>query len=302
MLALDDFLEWASATPRWCTADTDGDFDFALAEWIDSRWLVDPSPGSRSKCAYALQGLRIRLGLPNGTSLPTSQRCLLGWKKQVPPQPYKPVPEGVLLCMVQSLWREGERAVACALVLCFYGYLRPGDLTNEKKAIRRAHVSLPGMVRGGGDPDRARVQAVASVNGKTGDNQPITFSHPLAIAALRWLLENTEGDRLCPVSYDHLRRMCAWAGDRVGFPFKVTPHMLRKGGAVHAFLSGVPLPEIKFQGRWLSMRTCEYYISSGRALMQQLPIPPGLERRARLLLANPFLALGLGSDFRPRRH
>ena len=71
-----------------------------------------------------------------------------------------------------------------------------------------------------------------------------------------------------------------------GAPLGLTPACLRGSGATHAYLSGVPVSEVAWRGRWRAAQTLEFYLQEVAALQLLNGQPASTRERVRLASAS----------------
>ena len=98
-------------------------------------------------------------------------------------------------------------------------------------------------------------------------SSPSTYSHS---SLFKYFLRGSGNSFLFSFSLPELRRLFREACTAVGCRTKFTLHSLRHGGATHLHLSGVPIEDVMYRGRWASNKSCRRYIQAGRALLLQM--------------------------------
>lgn len=152
-------------------------------------------------------------------------------------------------------------ALAVLLELGFLCMLRPGELLK----LRCADFALPGSFTL--NHSKAAVRIISPKNRRQfGDQQFVHLSHPNTIAWLR-CLPIDESDRLIWPSKPR----------RFGLLFKqllrelkvhdrgFVPASLRPGGATMFFGNGIPVPSLRFMGRWTVEKSLEHYLQQATA-------------------------------------
>ena len=99
----------------------------------------------------------------------------------------------------------------------------------------------------------------------------VTLRHPLAVAALRYLVDKAAGpdSPLFTISYTKLLATLKNTQARMGVPHNmcVTPNCFRHGGASFWFTKSIPMQNIITRGRGVSDKSAKTYIQAGAALI-----------------------------------
>ena len=277
-----EFLRWAAAS---FTADFDvisvRELDALLVEWVVDLFHAGSNRGRLGIAHNAKAGLELLLSLPRN-SLPGLSRAFRTWDRQIPGHSPPPMPRDVLLVLVRHLRMAGQMRAACCLLLGADALLRPSELVALKRedCLLGPDPRLGPGVRGG-----VRVRIA-----KTGRNQFVALSDPLALHGLRWLLAHTAlGELLLGVPYHALRllfsrTLLALGLQECGFTMHGT---MRHGGATFLFLSAVPVADIQVRGRWASALTLRRYLQGWRSLMVGLTLPDAVQQVALSIPTHP---------------
>lgn len=277
--ALRDFLLWASLSGIQDPSSFH-DFDAILSDYIHAMYRSNPRRGCRSRCSNLLSAILFFFPSIRG-SLGLSARALSGWDRLVPSTSPTPFTLNTAMLLAATLFCMGHDRSACAVLLGFDTLARPGELFS----LSPSSVALPGDPRLSGSvlPGSA---AVFLPQAKTGSLQAIWFSHPLGIAALRYLVASPVSVssvvgvpiRTFRVQFKAALALCSLNG------LGLRPHSLRHGGAVFLYNSGVSVEDISVRGRWASMKSLRRYLQTGRAILVDSALPPV----ASLLLGDPL--------------
>lgn len=119
------FLNWCRANGE--AACTVPELDEVLNEYIHHCW---EEGGSKGSAAHALSGtVHFLLGV--GTyQFPLAQRCLKGWNKLQPSQPWAPLTWDLTCVIAVHFTLRGRFDMAVGCLLAFDALLRNGELTN----------------------------------------------------------------------------------------------------------------------------------------------------------------------------
>ena len=132
---------------------------------------------------------------------------------------------------------------------------------------------------------------------KTGRNQSVTLRHPLAVAALRWLVDRAKAPDflLFFITYAKLLETLKATQLKMGVPknMLITPHCFRHGGASFWFTKSVPMQDIITRGRWAAEKSAKVYIQAGAALIFGSHLPAKLRDLAQRISLRPLVILEL---------
>lgn len=253
------FLAWISA--RALTIEHGDDLDQALVIYAHSGEVTRPN--------FTTLVAAVVFFLPaldNG--LPVARAALKGWSRYLPAKHKHPMLFVFVVAVAHFLVQIGAPRCAAGLLVQFGGFLRPGELVS----ITLRDVALPENVSSVrtttagtalialGTPERGT---------KVNRQQVAKVTHPLAVAALRWLKHTATGQQLIGVSYpqyyQHFKQAVSATGLRaVGLDF--TPHCPRAGAATQASLEGMSVPDLKDAGRWASEQSLKIYLDIATAM------------------------------------
>ena len=279
--ALRAFRDWLVTSEHPFDPNDPLSIDSALTEFTHQLYLSKPSRGNRQIIINARCALNIVYPITvhrlNGTD-----RALRGWNRLRPATSKAPVSYGFTLLLANTLLTRGEVEAGLFCILAFDTFCR----ANELLKLVRDDVTLPS----GDMPGGIRLRDT-----KTGRNQSVTLRHPLAVAALRLLVE-TAKDPITPlftISYPKLLSVLKSTQQRMGVPANriITPHCFRHGGASFWFTKSVPMQDIITRGRWASDKSAKVYIQAGAALIFGSHLPAKLQELSRRLAARPMTVL-----------
>ena len=153
-------------------------------------------------------------------------------------------------------------------------------------------VGLPADLRLGSAQKRVVVSLRKT---KTGRNQSVKVTNADVAALLEVLSRERRGHRrLFAFSPSQFRKQLRDVLGSLGLAhLRFSPHSFRHGGATQAYVDGSSVETILARGRWKSVPAARLYIQSGRALLLQQRIPPGLLQVAAALAAEPYRSLSV---------
>ena len=215
-----------------------------------------------------LLAIQDRLGVTH--LLSSAWRALRAWVRLDPPS-HSHIPLGfdMLRAMVVVALLGDRPGFAALLLILFFGLLRPG----EGLALVREHLSFP---EDRGSSDGALFVALA--RHKTRGGRTLDGAHH---AMLRWPILVDFLRRVClgvapaapvySVSVRGFQRtwddICAFLCIPVGRAIGYTPASCRAGGATWLYISGVPLPQIRWQLRHATESSGRHYIQAAGAAL-----------------------------------
>lgn len=207
--------------------------------------------------------------------LPTTRRCLKGWKKSRVPFSWPPLTWELCCMLAIQLSSVGWYDEAWAVLISYDGYFRISELLSCR--VRDFYCwSLS-------DPPQYQFRLKHT---KTGPNKLVTLTRSeLGAALVTYIRTRCDGEsgteRIFNFSCRHYRKRfkigCELLGwESVGF----VPHSVRHGHASDDFNAGVPVETVQVRGRWASIESTRRYIQSARVhlirgrLTSILPILP----------------------------
>ena len=279
--ALRDFRDWLVTADHPFNPSDPLSIDSALTEFAHQLYLCKPSRGNRQTIVNARCALNIVYPI-TVHRLTATDRALKGWNRLRPASTKAPVSYGFTLLLANTLLARGEAEAAFFCIIAFDTFCR----ANEILSLVRDDVTLPFRDMPGG----LRLRDT-----KTGRNQSVTLRHPLAVAALRYLVDKAEGpdSPLFALTYPKLLATLRNTQEKMGVPSNlfVTPHCFRHGGASFWFTKSIPMQDIITRGRWVSDKSAKTYIQAGAALIFGSHLPAKLRDLALRLSARPMTVL-----------
>ena len=279
--ALRDFRDWLVTSDQPFNPNNSRSIDTALTEFAHHLYLCNPSRGNRQIIINARCALNIIYPITvhqlNGTD-----RALRGWNRLRPATSKAPVSYGFSLLLANTLLARGEVEAGLFCIVAFDTFCR----ANELLKLVRDDVTLPA----GEMPGGLRLRDT-----KTGRNQSVTLRHPLAVAALRLLMERAVEPNapLFNISYAKLLAVLKQTQLKMGVPPNriITPHCFRHGGASFWFTKSMPMQDIITRGRWVSDKSAKTYIQAGAALIFGSHLPAKLQELSIRLASRPMVVL-----------
>lgn len=207
--------------------------------------------------------------------LPTTRRCLKGWKKSRVAFSWPPLSWELCCMLAVQLSSVGWYDEALALLVSYDGYFRINELLSCR--IRDFYCWKLS------DPPQYQFRLKHT---KTGPNKLVTLTrNDIGAALVTYIRTRYDGEssteRIFNFSSRHYRKRfrigCELLGwESVGF----VPHSVRHGHASDDFNAGMPVETIQVRGRWASIESTRRYIQSSRVhlirgrLTSILPVLP----------------------------
>jgi integrase len=211
--------------------------------------------------------------------------CLAGWTKLRPSRQHSPIPRDMAVAIATTLVAMGKVKMALAVMTSFEGLLR----AQEVLSLRGVHVFPPDLRYPG------MHLSLLIIGAKTGRLQYVTIQDPEVARLLQMTAPSSTMGLLFPFSYSTYLKYFKKAVAILGLPARFTPHGLRSGGATHLRLyQGASLEEVRFRGRWASLKSVDAYQRSSAVLMMLLQ----QSFRRVLTLGKNILKKGLCSTWR----
>ena len=201
--------------------------------------------------------------------------ALASWRQELPAGHRTPFTEDLVRALSAVAWHQSVQEPADAwrwliwgflLRIGFFGLLRPGELS----ALLVSHILIT----------TASSLVVTIVSPKTrkifGRQQFAVISDLATVNWARWLLQSLPSSTaLWNFPTARLRTMMIWALQRLELShLSLTPAGLRAGGATHLFIHGWSVDQLRFRGRWVSVRSLEAYIQEAMSLLVMSQLAP----------------------------
>ena len=273
----------AYCTPRSLPLSSCEEIDVAL----DS-YLVFLFAGDRTRVQAAREafyGVRYFYDLHNH-HLPLSRGGLEGFKKEDPDVTREPCPWEVL-CMaclaVLLLGTEEAALAACALLLCFDSYARPGALCKLRgDSLMKAGPNTWCLVFFPGDRSERSKTFTQDDTVEVGGIDRLWLRHVAAAVHSR----RREASSLFGLTLPKLQKYFSYGLAEHGLShLHYTPHCLRHGGASTDCAAGLSASEVQLRGQWRDARSVARYMKKGVLLRQRARLSRAKKRVAEQALA-----------------
>ena len=262
----------------WCTQsglaamDTEAELDLLLQDYIEFIWDVNMGLSCAQTTLAGVQHL-----LRHTVKLRGAWRLIGVWRRAEPPSRAPPMPVILVHAMVMQSMIWGDPSFAASLLLGFYAYLRTGELL----ALHRSQCFY----------DAAGNLVVALGQSKSGkrrgeDEFAVIDASPVTCILRLFLDPLRPTDPLVGRDHFQWRRDFDRLLDELGvLHLGYRPYSLRRGGATHAYMSGLRLAKVMFRGRWTSEKTARIYIQEAAALLHNMAFTASVRQRLHTLAA-----------------
>ena len=294
-----EFMRWLQRSHSAPIANVQ-DLDVKLESYFTEMYDEDAAPSFGEK---TLAGLAHRLPrVPGSLSsmFPSASRCLKGWRRMMPPRTRPPLPFDAMLTCALSLSCHVNVAMGMAVLLGFFCYLRPRELTGLM-----THQLIPPADREEGSAPagqsifmnwslllRTLDELVASKTGHYDEN--IVIDSKWLVSWINPFLEALlEGRRSSHMLWNFTHEELSAAFKREMKILRMeklitTLYGLRHGGASFDTLFSLREPKaIKLRGRWSSDRSLLRYRKASLAQNEANKVPLGVRQLSRIIAANP---------------
>jgi len=215
---------------------------------------------------------------------------IASWRLDRPIKMRTPLPRSLLYCLVTTAtlfalsWDTGRSSawfqMSVFLRLGFFGLLRP----MEALKLTLQQVTLPSQ-RLLGFAGRLLLAIQDPKNKMYGGRiQFALILDQVTIQWVSWLVDGLpETSKLFTLTSSGVRELLDQLTSFLQLP-RFTPASLRAGGATDLFLSGLPLDQLKFRGRWTNVKTLEHYVQEAGATRVLASLKPGVADRLEKIL------------------
>lgn len=220
--------------------------------------------------------------------LHVSRRALEGWRRNTVAGEGKPLWQGTVLLIVESMLADGDVFEALAVLFSYDTFARSSDwmtvnLGDLKVAAPEAHEKAPRVTVTFGASDRG-------LSAKTGPNQKVTIDDEWLRRILVGVKESSPGDvPLFPFEATHFRKV--WGRHLAKL------QLGEAGGPVHSLRHSRPsqdvhdkkasLEDIRRRGRWRRMKSVQRYSKEALIVENEAMLSHQMQQRGRLLRGNP---------------
>ena len=256
--------------------------DASLTDFLNMKWFEGFEIAEGRKYLSAWRDAHSSLGLNMLQTFPRASRALQGWARLGPGKTRAPLPWPVAALLAVSMARQGQVDAALAVVLMFFGYLRPSE------ALRAQACDL---VEPGRMSEFYAVNLHPSERSETSKVHMSDETLLLDSVDVPWLgkLLATRGKLrptgpLLNLDLDTFRK--AWrqavVDERLG-AMNPVPYQLRHGGPSHdLLLKRRPALEAKHRGRWRSEQAMRRYEAHARVEQEFQKLAPDTRNKAML--------------------
>lgn len=229
--------------------------DRQVSQYLEHLWMDDVNV---TYAGHLLSSLR-RFHPQSRYRLPLS-RLFSNWKAIITPKQAVPMPATVVMGIAGAALSINDVPFAALILVGFAAFLRTGEMTNLAAADVRVDV-LTGRIILALPSTKTSRRMVDSV-----EVLDVQLAH-----LLQSVLQDWPSSSLAGLTPNQFRAKLAtylafFSLQDVGF----SAYSLRRGGASHAFASGVHFDALLLKGRWQSIRTARLYLDSGRSSLVRM--------------------------------
>ena len=254
--------------------------DAGITDFLNMKWFEGFEIAEGRKYLSAWRDSHSSLGLNVLQTFPRASRALQGWARLDPGKTRAPLPWPVAALLAASMARKGMVDAALAVVLMFFGYLRP----SEALRIQACDLVEPGRMS-----EFYAVNLHPSVRSETSKVHLSDETLLLDSVDVPWLgsLLAARGKLrptgpLLDLDLDAFRK--AWrqaVEDERLSPLNPVPYQLRHGGPSHDLLhKRRPALETKHRGRWRSEQAMRRYEAHARVEQEFQRLSPDIRSKA----------------------
>ncbi|CAK0842032.1 unnamed protein product, partial [Prorocentrum cordatum] len=276
-----------------------GELDPLLVAFFNALFLEGASVEDGSKLLASLSHFIPDLYKSTAAKLPRASRCLVAWRRRVPPRMRLPLPRAAALALAGCLRHLGFPRMCLWVVITFVACLRP----HEAFLLRGKHLVAPKVVAGRQYSSWGLLLHDASLGdpGKTG-----MFDAAVLLDRCVWLLpclealkhQSLEDGSLWDFSPADLQKQFTMLVKILGLE-ALSPHLysLRHGGASDDLATAVRTQEeVKVRGRWATITSLKRYGKTTRLLLEMATVPEDVFELGRAVEANFASAMAEGFD------
>jgi len=282
------------------------ELDTLLVSYFNLQFLEGASVEDGSKLMAGLSHFLPDLYKMTTEKLPRASRCLVAWRRRVPPRMRLPLPRAAAFALAGSLRHLGFPRMCLWVVITFVAYLRP----HEAFLLRGKHLVAPRVVAGRQYSSWGLLLHDAALGdlGKTG-----MFDAAVLLDRCEWLLpclealktQSFEDGSLWDFSPADLQKQFTWLVKLLGLD-ALPPHLysLRHGGASDDLITSTRTQEeVKVRGRWATITSLKRYGKTTRLLLEMAKVPEDVFELGRAVEANflGVMAEGFSSPRSPVR-
>lgn len=256
--ALHKFFSWVDEEDEELPA-TFGGLDRLLSRYLEHMWLDDEPI---TYAGHLMSGLRRYLPESRWRT-PRAKQYFSNWQSVHVAQQAAPLPAEAVMAMAGLAVATDQPQVAAVFLLGYLAFLRTGEMVNlstAKIAVDadrgRILIALPGT-----KTSRRREETVCVCD----DRVAALVSHVLNLGFTSFWHSSARSFRDMLAEFLHFFSLSE---------FGFTAYSFRRGGASHAFSTGVTFDDLLIRGRWQNSRTARLYLDTGRAALIQTRFTP----------------------------
>ena len=230
--------------------------DRLVALYLEHLWLDDVNV---TYAGHLLSALR-RFHPQSRYRLPLSRQFFSNWKSVITPQQAVPMPAVVAMAIAGAALSVDDVSFSAMMLVGFAAFLRTGEITK----LTSTDVEV--------DPVAGRIiLALPSTKTSRKSMDSVEILDARLAALVQFALPKGMELSLGGLSPNQFRaKLAAYLSFFSLEEFAFSAYSIRRGGASHAFASGVHFDSLLLKGRWQSIRTARLYLDSGRASLVRM--------------------------------
>ena len=230
--------------------------DRQVSQYLEHLWMDEVNV---TYAGHLLSSLR-RFHPQSRYRLPLSRQLFSNWKAVITPKQAVPMPATVVMGIAGAALSINDVPFAALVLVGFAAFLRTGEMTN----LAAADVSVDA-------PMGRIILALPSTKTSRGMIDSVEVLDDRLAYLLQSVIQDRPSASVGGLTPNQFRAKLAtylafFSLQDVGF----SAYSLRRGGASHAFASGVHFDALLLKGRWQSIRTARLYLDSGRASLVRM--------------------------------
>ncbi|CAK0890227.1 unnamed protein product, partial [Prorocentrum cordatum] len=254
-----------------------GELDPLLVAFFNALFLEGASVEDGSKLLASLSHFIPDLYKSTATKLPRASRCLVAWRRRVPPRMRLPLPRAAAFALAGCLRHLGFPRMCLWVVITFVAYLRP----HEAFLLRGKHLVAPKVVAGRQYSSWGLLLHDAALGGpgKTG-----MFDAAVLLDRCEWLLPCLEA-----LKHQSLEDDSLWDLSPADLQKQSSPCWSRSSASRTQ-------EEVKVRGRWATITSLKRYGKTTRLLLEMAKVPEDAFELGRAVEANFASVMAEGFD------
>ena len=230
--------------------------DELLATHLNHLWLDDTNVTYAGHTLSALRRFYPQLRY----KLPVSRQFFSNWKSIHVPQQAVPMPSDVALAIAGVAVEVNDLVFALQVLLGFSAFLQISEIT----ALKPSQIQV-------NEGNGQIILAVPATKTSRQKMESVAVTDELLASLTAQVLRTPASRSLGLSTSNQFRSKLASILDVLQLGNShFSGYSLRRGGASHAFASGVHFDRLLVMGRWQSVKTARQYLDSGRAALIQL--------------------------------